>query len=317
MSYQASSWALRDAPVGGNSTARLILMALAEYASPTGKGAYPSVPTLMALVRKSERSVRDHLAELERQGIIRRGDQRKAAAIRADLRPVVWDLCMPQAGESGMPVRQEKKIVEGLTEDGVQPAAPREEGNDLQPTAPRDTSGVQPTAPRFGERGAVQRMNGVQPAAPNRKDKPLLKTPYSPPQGATAENVPRKRTTLDSSWQPNAAARTFALEHGLNIDSSVTRFRLWAGQGQRLRDWDTRFLLWLSNEKPSTTATVRKPHRHTWKCAHVLHLLGRTEDTALTDDAAFNAARLLNEGKTETEALHEMGLPADELEDIA
>jgi hypothetical protein len=62
---------------------------------------------------------------------------------------------------------------------------------------------------------------------------------------------------------------------------------------------------------------LRAPHRHTWKCEHTLSLLHRDEATAEPDDTAMHAAQLLNDGKTQTEALEALGLESDELEAIA
>lgn len=94
MSWQATSWALREAPVGSDCVARLILVSLGDYARPDGTGAFPSVATLMSLCGKSEITVRRKLAWMERIGVIRRGDQSAVAAFPANRRPVVWDLAM-------------------------------------------------------------------------------------------------------------------------------------------------------------------------------------------------------------------------------
>jgi hypothetical protein len=56
------------------------------------------------------------------------------------------------------------------------------------------------------------------------------------------------------------------------------------------------------------------PHRHTWKCSHVLELLQRDEATADPDDTALRAANLLNEGKTTDETLETLGLRSSESE---
>ena len=49
MSWQCTSWALREAPAP-TATARLVLIALADRCQPDGRSAWPTVDTLMAEV---------------------------------------------------------------------------------------------------------------------------------------------------------------------------------------------------------------------------------------------------------------------------
>ena len=77
MSWQCTSWALREAPAP-TATARLVLIALADRCQPDGRSAWPTVETLSLEVHCSESSVRRALKTLEQCGTIRRGDQRLA-----------------------------------------------------------------------------------------------------------------------------------------------------------------------------------------------------------------------------------------------
>jgi hypothetical protein len=112
-------------------------------------------------------------------------------------------------------------------------------------------------------------------------------------------------------------ARIYAAEHGIDLIAALEKFRLWAMSDQRrCRNWDSRFLLWLHNEKPMqpTGLALERPqavHTHTFGCIHVLRLLRR--DTANPDDLACNLARKLNQGTSEAEALEQLGL-SDEWE---
>ncbi|MEU7935103.1 helix-turn-helix domain-containing protein [Micromonospora echinofusca] len=93
MSIEAVSWALNDAPdVPPQCLA--VLLGLANHAHANGRAAFPSQDRLSHYARKSVRSVRRDLDELERLGLIRRGDQRHTAFLPADRRPVVWDLAV-------------------------------------------------------------------------------------------------------------------------------------------------------------------------------------------------------------------------------
>jgi DNA-binding Lrp family transcriptional regulator len=102
MSLRAMTWALHSAPVD-DATQLLVLYALADRASDDGTAAWPGQTRIAEMARCSPRTVRRHLLELEEQGLIRRGDQRLVEHLRADQRPVVWDLDLT-AGQNDRPV---------------------------------------------------------------------------------------------------------------------------------------------------------------------------------------------------------------------
>ena len=56
MSWQCTSWALREAPAP-TATARPVLIALADRCQPDGRSAWPTVDTLMLEAHTSESSV--------------------------------------------------------------------------------------------------------------------------------------------------------------------------------------------------------------------------------------------------------------------
>jgi hypothetical protein len=93
MSVEAIAWVLNHAPVE-SPVSKLVLVALANHAHPDGSAAFPSVATICRYTCLSERSVRQHLDNLEGQGIIRRCDPRIVAAYiqRADRRPIGYDI---------------------------------------------------------------------------------------------------------------------------------------------------------------------------------------------------------------------------------
>ena len=93
MSVAAISWVLSSAPVD-DPCSMMVLVALADRADSDGSASYPSVETIAQRSRSSVRTVHRRLAELERAGVIRRGDQGLVAHFRADHRPVVWDIVM-------------------------------------------------------------------------------------------------------------------------------------------------------------------------------------------------------------------------------
>jgi hypothetical protein len=87
-------WAFKVAPVK-DSIEKLVLQVLADSGDEDGCNCYPSQDTIAERAMISGRSVRDRLGELEQRGLIQRGDQRAAAHIPADKRPVVWDVMIP------------------------------------------------------------------------------------------------------------------------------------------------------------------------------------------------------------------------------
>ena len=99
MSWQCTSWALREAPAP-TATARLVLIALADRCQPDGRSAWPTVDTLMAEAHTSESSVKRALKALEETGCIRRGNQKLAQwddhgnYLPDPYRSVVWECCM-------------------------------------------------------------------------------------------------------------------------------------------------------------------------------------------------------------------------------
>lgn len=105
MSWQASSWALREAPAA-TPYARLVLMALADRAHPDGSRCWARVEVLAAEAHCSRRTVISCLHSLEQSGAISRGDQslacydERSRYLPPQHRPIVWDLNMGVTLES-------------------------------------------------------------------------------------------------------------------------------------------------------------------------------------------------------------------------
>lgn len=130
MSVEAIAWALNHAPVQ-SPVSKLVLIALANHARPDGSSAFPSVSTICRYTCLSERSVRQHLDNLEKQGVIRRCDQRIVAAYidRTDRRPVGYDIVMN--GVQEMQVAQPRGA--GGAVNGVQEIPERGAGDAPKP----------------------------------------------------------------------------------------------------------------------------------------------------------------------------------------
>lgn len=85
---------MNDAPIA-NVNEFAVLMMLAEKADPDGCNAFPSRSTVAARTTVDPKTVLRALQSVEGRGLIAEGDQRAAEYIRADRRPVVYDLLIP------------------------------------------------------------------------------------------------------------------------------------------------------------------------------------------------------------------------------
>ena len=117
MSVRAVSWAIDQAPVGGNTTARMILVSLADRADENGRDAYKYVSAIADSIRKSDSTVSRTLAWMEEIGVIERGNQHLVDSYPWYARPVVYDLRLdlvqeptPRQVKKGRPGRPRKIV---------------------------------------------------------------------------------------------------------------------------------------------------------------------------------------------------------------
>ncbi|WP_425191108.1 helix-turn-helix domain-containing protein [Halomonas sp. GXIMD04776] len=151
MSVQAIAWALHQQIVK-DPGARHVLIGLANHADEIGRYAFPSIELLSKYTGLKRRTVQEKIKLLKELGVIKKGNQRVAAAIidRADRRPVVYDLRMDVGSNQGV-VDSEKKASSEEQRDAK--SAPRlSRGAN---TAPRHCHGAQITVER-GARSAPE-----------------------------------------------------------------------------------------------------------------------------------------------------------------
>ena len=132
MSLEAISWALTQAPDVPPECVSL-LVGLANHADSLGRGAYAGQKLLASYARKTDRSARNDLAKLLSIGLIRHGDQKLAAHIPADCRPVVYDLALERKHASGRKQDSARQSASAATTDRfTEPQAPdqQERGGD-------------------------------------------------------------------------------------------------------------------------------------------------------------------------------------------
>ncbi|CAH0178787.1 hypothetical protein SRABI123_01384 [Pseudomonas sp. Bi123] len=124
------SWAL-SLPTESlkDSSARHVLLCLANYAGSNGAGAFPSASTLAQDTGLSERTVRYKLDDLEKVGLIQKGNQAIAAVHidRHDRRPVVYDLQLSRGANPAPRSNRGANDATGCSsqQNGVQPGTER------------------------------------------------------------------------------------------------------------------------------------------------------------------------------------------------
>lgn len=306
----------------GDSTAKLLLIVLADYANDEGM-AWPSVKTMAEETEKSERSIQLLLRKLEQMRLIRKGDQKLVAKYAKGRRPVVYKL-FPTAKKSETTVnatveRGETHFTPETGCTGETHFTPR-----VKPTSPHGCNPLHPT-------GETHFVSGVKPTSPKPSQEPSIEPSR---ESTRANKTDTTRLQALANLTPDQSHRQLADEIGLDLDAELAKFRDHAIAGGHLpadpaaafRNWLRRGReLGLGNTNRTEPALAggfahptpppRKPHRHSFGCTHVLNLLGR--DTPDNDPLAMRAAELLNQGKTETEALAALGLMKDDLEEIA
>lgn len=80
----------------GDATTKLVLLAYANHAAKDGTAAWPGKAAVAEYAERDPKTVQRALRKLEAAGWLRRGDQELVSHLRADRRPVVYDVAMSQ-----------------------------------------------------------------------------------------------------------------------------------------------------------------------------------------------------------------------------
>ena len=213
MSWQCTSWALREAPAP-TATARLVLIALADRCQPDGRSAWPTVETLMLEAHTSESSVKRALKALEETGCIRRGDQKLAQwdehgnYVPDPYRSVVWECCMNVTLEhvSEKPGRQARaeraeRLENGDATDGAKGAGFR--GVKMTPLNPeREARGVTGDTSR-----GVTSDTPIVRTNTSKQISPLPPTEASPRTGESRDGKNQTAHIIEAASAPDEANR--------------------------------------------------------------------------------------------------------------
>lgn len=146
MSLEATTWAL--SVTTGDSTRKLILFGMANHAHKDGRNSWASKETLAEYGECSTRTVRRHILALVEGGFIREGDQAHVKHVRADRRPVVYDLAMDDGTRASWAA---ERAGDGPSSDAVDnPVDQGSRGDNLSPRTDGHgvTHGVTPMVER-------------------------------------------------------------------------------------------------------------------------------------------------------------------------
>lgn len=292
----------------GDSTAKLLLIVLADYANDEGM-AWPSVRTLTEEVEKQDRQIQRALRKLEDMGLIRLGDQRLTRNYPKGQRPTVYEVLPAKPCRRGRETGDMHDTGTGDTHDTTTGVT-----EDTTTPVTHDTTPVTHMTP---PRCHARRGTGV-----THDTQTVMETTNKPSRESTRAKKPKSdidRLKALAAFRPDDSHRRIADQDGLDLDLELEKFLdSCRAKGSIPADIPAAFRLWLRRGRELGITAQAKPkarHRHTFGCRHVLRLLRR--DMADPDELSMRCAALLNEGRAESETLALLGLDPDELEEIA
>ena len=212
MSLKAIIWVMEDAPVE-NHGELAVLYALADRANDDGTAAYPSQEWVSYRARCTDRTVRNHLKNLEGREVIRRGDQSLVSHFPVNRRPIVWDL-------NYRAVRPENWCPENIS------------GRKIGAVRPENPDTLAGKSEQLGRKPV--------------SDKPSYKPSYKPSNNRPWEAL-RNWTPTDEQ------RRKLKEKHeGKDIDSELEKFRDWhIEKKSQYKDWNRAFDNCLRRVRPS------------------------------------------------------------------
>ncbi|SEJ57465.1 Helix-turn-helix domain-containing protein [Pseudomonas linyingensis] len=203
MSFAALDWAWKVRT--GNAGRKAVLMALAQFADEDGV-CYPGQETLATHTELSARSVRDHLAQLEADGLLVRTERRWA-----DSKKRRTDLYQLQIGHFPEPKTNRKKSPVGGN------GQPEDSSGGSAPAAPCAPAGVDACATEDSSSGEQHTNRKISPVAPTGKS-----CTNQPADFAGYESSDKNRK--GSSW--DARSRRFPMFEEWEPDEVTLRLHL-------------------------------------------------------------------------------------------
>ncbi|MCT8506165.1 helix-turn-helix domain-containing protein [Chromohalobacter moromii] len=264
MSVEATSWALQQQAIT-DPAARAVLFGLANHANHEGRHAFPSVDLLCRYTGLGRRTVIAKLKRLQDEGLIRKGNQKVAAAIidRADRRPVVYDLALGVGIESiDIGDEQSPDVPESRDAEN----APRENEPGAA-DAPREGDGVQMTTPR-GARAAPE-TSLTNPYSHSGAGKSIFEqAARRTDDGGTVPTGGARQFPMTLDWQPDPEQLAAACQRaGLPADTQPKAHQLakftahHADQGRRYgaMAWTAKLVDWIRNDQRQQAQQQTQP----------------------------------------------------------
>jgi hypothetical protein len=242
------SWALSlPTETLKDSSARHVLLCLANYAGSNGAGAFPSASTLAQDTGLSERTVRYKLDDLEKVGLIQKGNQAIAAVHidRHDRRPVVYDLQLSR---------------------GANPAPRTKRGADDATGCSSQQNGVQPTTERGAESAPNPSLN--HQVTEEQLQRELAEEILRQEQAAAEWQSPDQRFAMFALWVPDAKSlsdqiRIAGLPADAVPDAAIRAFKGFFVAKPTTVDsaagWSYRLVQWVKRERVKASGQGKAP----------------------------------------------------------
>jgi hypothetical protein len=223
-----------------------VLLCLANYAGSNGAGAFPSASTLAQDTGLSERTVRYKLDDLEKSGLIQKGNQAIAAVHidRHDRRPVVYDLQLSR---------------------GANPAPRTKRGADDATGCNSRQNGVQSGT----ERGAAAAPNtSINHQGTEEQQREIADVIAEQDQAAIEELDHRQRFAMFAEWQyPDSYMATQLKIAGLPTDSITEEllagfkgfFVAKANTVDTAAGWCFRLANWIKRDRVQSAGQTKEP----------------------------------------------------------
>ncbi|MEB2621436.1 helix-turn-helix domain-containing protein [Pseudomonas sp. YuFO8] len=242
------SWAL-SLPTESlkDSSARHVLLCLANYAGSNGAGAFPSASTLAQDTGLSERTVRYKLDDLEKSGLIQKGNQAIAAVHidRHDRRPVVYDLQLSRGANPAPRTKRDADDATGCSsqQNEVQPGTER--GAE---SAPNPSLNHQVTEEQLQRELAdeISRQDQVAVDAPDDRQRFAMFAAWEPNVKSLSDQITIAGLPADAV--PDAAVRAFKgffVAKPATIDSAA--------------GWCFRLVQWVKRERVKASGQGKAP----------------------------------------------------------
>ena len=243
------SWALSlPTQVLKDASARHVLLCLANYAGSNGTGAFPSATTLAEDTGLSERTVRYKLDDLEKSGLIRKGNQAIAAVHidRHDRRPVVYDLQLLRGANAAPRSDRGANDDTGCSseQNGVQPTTERGAA-----AAPNPSLNHQLTEEQLQQREidvALAEQNSAAIESQDERQRFAMFATWVPNEKALADQIAIARLPADAI--PDAAVRAFMgffVAKQATVDTSA--------------GWCHRLVQWVKRERVQAAGRGQEP----------------------------------------------------------